>query len=77
MASTGRGVDFITIDGGEGGTGAAPMSFSDFVALPFKLAFSRVYPEFVQRNLHEDIVFIGSGKLGFCLLYTSDAADEN
>jgi glutamate synthase domain-containing protein 2 len=65
MADTGRGVDFITIDGGEGGTGAAPMVFSDFVALPFKLAMSRVYREFVEAGLHEDIVFIGSGKLGF------------
>ena len=65
MASSSRGVDFITIDGGEGGTGAAPLAFSDFVALPFKLAFTRVYREFVQAGIHEDIVFIGSGKLGF------------
>ena len=65
MSSTERGVDFITIDGGEGGTGAAPMAFSDFVALPFKLAFTRVYREFVYTGLHENIVFIGSGKLGF------------
>src|SRR5262249_48641356 len=32
MATTGRGVDFITIDGGEGGTGAAPLVFTDHVA---------------------------------------------
>ncbi|MGI9629060.1 MAG: glutamate synthase-related protein, partial [Longimicrobiales bacterium] len=38
MASGERGVDFIAIDGGEGGTGAAPLVFSDHVALPFKLA---------------------------------------
>ena len=37
MASTGRGPDFVTIDGGEGGTGAAPMVFSDHVALPYRL----------------------------------------
>ena len=29
-----RGVDFVTIDGGEGGTGAAPLVFTDHVALP-------------------------------------------
>ncbi|HEX7049943.1 MAG TPA: FMN-binding glutamate synthase family protein [Longimicrobiales bacterium] len=60
-----RGVDFITIDGGEGGTGAAPLVFTDHVALPFKLGMSRVYRVFAEAGLHEDIVFIGSGKLGF------------
>ncbi len=60
-----RGVDFITLDGGEGGTGAAPFSFSDHVALPFKLGFSRVYRIFAERGVHERIVWIGSGKLGF------------
>ena len=65
MATTERGVDFITIDGGEGGTGAAPLAFSDHVALPFKIALSRVYREFAQRNLQQDVVFIGSGKMGF------------
>ncbi|MDA0353015.1 MAG: FMN-binding glutamate synthase family protein [Chloroflexi bacterium] len=65
MAHEDRGVDFITIDGGEGGTGAAPLAFTDQVALPFKLGFSRVYAEFAKRGIADDIVFIGSGKLGF------------
>ncbi len=43
MARTSRGVDFITIDGGEGGTGAAPLVFADHVALPFQPAIHRVY----------------------------------
>lgn len=64
MERTGRGVDFITIDGGEGGTGAAPLVFSDHVALPFKWAFPRVYRIFAEHGLSDDIVFIGSGKLG-------------
>lgn len=64
MATTGRGVDFVTVDGGEGGTGAAPMAFSDHVSLPFKLAMSRVYRTFAEAGLHESVVFIGSGKLG-------------
>src|SRR5690606_8264075 len=42
MASRERGVDFITIDGGEGGTGAAPLAFSDHVSLPFRIGFARV-----------------------------------
>jgi len=65
MDTTGRGVDFIAIDGGEGGTGAAPLVFADHVALPFKLGFTRVYREFFARGLHSKIVFVGSGKLGF------------
>ena len=64
MAETGKGPDFITIDGGEGGTGAAPPSFANHVSLPFVYAFSRVYKVFEERNLTDRIVFIGSGKLG-------------
>ncbi len=65
MATEDRGVDFITIDGGEGGTGAGPLVFTDQVALPFKIGFSTVYREFAKRNLSDDVVFVGSGKLGF------------
>lgn len=65
MESGDRGVDYIAIDGGEGGTGAAPLVFSDHVALPFKIGFSRVYALMAERALHEKIVFIGSGRLGF------------
>ena len=65
MATTRRGVDFVTIDGGEGGTGAAPLVFTDHVALPFKQGFSRVYREFAEAEIHDDVLFIGSGKLGF------------
>ncbi|HMO14159.1 MAG TPA: FMN-binding glutamate synthase family protein [Pirellulaceae bacterium] len=65
MSRTSRGVDFITIDGGEGGTGAAPLVFSDHVSLPFKIGFSRVHKIFQEYQLDDAVVFIGSGKLGF------------
>jgi glutamate synthase domain-containing protein 2 len=65
MAATGAGPDFVTVDGGEGGTGAAPLTFSDHVALPFKLGFAAVYPLFARAGLAEDVVFIGAGRLGF------------
>ncbi len=65
MDTTDRGVDFVSIDGGEGGTGAAPLVFSDHVALPFKQGFARVYKVFAERGLHEKVVFNGAGKLGF------------
>jgi glutamate synthase domain-containing protein 2 len=64
MAGTGRGPDFVTVDGGEGGTGAAPMAFTDHVSLPFRLGFSRVYRTFAEHGLHDDVVFVGGGKLG-------------
>ena len=65
MVSTERGVDFVTVDGGEGGTGAAPLVFADHVALPFKVAFAEVYRVFKEAAIAEKIVFIGSGRLGF------------
>ncbi|HVD97806.1 MAG TPA: FMN-binding glutamate synthase family protein [Cytophagaceae bacterium] len=65
MVKTGKGPDFITIDGGEGGTGAAPPAFADHVSLPFIYAFSSVYKIFANRGLTDRIVFIASGKLGF------------
>jgi glutamate synthase domain-containing protein 2 len=65
MARTGRGPDFITIDGGEGGTGAAPPAFADHVALPFVFGFAKVYTIFRDKGLNDRLVFIGSGKLGF------------
>ena len=65
MVQTDRGVDFVTIDGGEGGTGAAPLIFTDSVSLPFQLGLQpRVQDLRRERGLHEQVVFIGAGKLG-------------
>lgn len=64
MSRRDRGVDFVTVDGGEGGTGAAPLVFSDAVALPFLVGFSRVYRQFAMAGLTDEVTFIGSGKLG-------------
>lgn len=65
MLSTGKGPDFIAVDGGEGGTGAAPPSFADHVSLPWVYGFSSLYRVFKERKLTERVVFVGSGKLGF------------
>lgn len=65
MVKTGTGPDFITVDGGEGGTGAAPPSFADHVSLPWVYGFSDIYKLFKSKDLTERVVFIGSGKLGF------------
>ncbi len=60
-----RGVDFVNIDGGEGGTGAAPYAFADHVALPYLIGFSRVYRVFAERGMQRTVVWMGAGKLGF------------
>ncbi len=65
MKATNKGPDFITVDGGEGGTGAAPPSFADHVSLPWVYGFSDLYKVFKSRNITERIVFVASGKLGF------------
>ncbi len=64
MSHGDRGVDFVNVDGGEGGTGASPPIFADSVALPFRMGFSRVYGTFVEAALTDDVTFIGAGKLG-------------
>jgi glutamate synthase domain-containing protein 2 len=64
MAATGAGPDYVNVDGGEGGTGAAPLVFGDHVSLPFLRGFPRVYRAFAEAGLHDDVVFIGAGRLG-------------
>lgn len=64
IVERGSGPDFISVDGGEGGTGAAPASFADHVALPFFRGFSIIYKIFQSRKLEDKIVFVASGKLG-------------
>ena len=64
MADHQRGVDFVNVDGGEGGTGAAPMIFADSVAYPFRVGFAHVYRRFARAGLADDVTFVGAGKLG-------------
>lgn len=65
MSERVAGPDFIAIDGGEGGTGAAPLTFADHVSLPFKVGFVRAYRAFQHFDMSQKVVWIGSGKLGF------------
>ncbi|MEW8505608.1 MAG: FMN-binding glutamate synthase family protein [Candidatus Thiodiazotropha sp.] len=55
--------DFITIDGGDGGTGAAPMPLMDSVGLPIKAALPKVVDILQRYGLRERIKVIASGKL--------------
>lgn len=65
MIKRNTGPDFITIDGGEGGTGAAPPAFSESVSLPWVYGFANVYKVFKDKGITDRIVFCASGKLGF------------
>lgn len=55
--------DFITIDGGDGGTGAAPMPLMDNVGLPVREALPAVIDTITQFGLRQRIKIIASGKL--------------
>ncbi len=55
--------DFITLDGGEGGTGAAPMPLMDLVGLPIREALPRVVDLRDEHGLKDRIRIIASGKL--------------
>jgi glutamate synthase domain-containing protein 2 len=55
--------DFITIDGGEGGTGAAPMPLLDNVGIPIQESLTMVADLLIKYGLKERIRLIGSGKL--------------
>jgi len=55
--------DFITVDSGDGGTGAAPMSLIDSVGLPIKESLPLVVDMLNRAGLRERIKVIASGKL--------------
>lgn len=63
--------DFITVDGAEGGTGAAPLEFSDGVGMPFEPALIFVNKTLVFFNIRDKIRVIGSGKIisGYSILH--------
>jgi len=55
--------DFITIDSGDGGTGAAPMSLIDFVGLPIRESLPLAVDTICEAGLRDRIRIIASGKL--------------
>ncbi|HEX4632348.1 MAG TPA: FMN-binding glutamate synthase family protein [Gemmatimonadales bacterium] len=63
MLETGIEPDFITVDGGEGGTGAAPVEFSDSVGTPLNEGLSFVHNALVGAGLRDRVRVIASGKV--------------
>jgi glutamate synthase domain-containing protein 2 len=63
MLKTGILPDFITVDGSEGGTGAAPLEFSDHMGEPLFPALRFVRNALVGINVRDKIRIICSGKV--------------
>lgn len=63
MVKTGIKPDFISVDGGEGGTGAAPVEFSNSVGMPMRDGLAFAYDALVGFDLKKDICLLASGKI--------------
>ncbi len=63
MISTGIKPDFITVDGGEGGTGAAPVEFSNSLGMPLRDGLAFAYDTLTSYDLKKDIKIIAAGKI--------------
>jgi glutamate synthase domain-containing protein 2 len=63
MVETGIYPDFITVDGGEGGTGAAPLEFSDSVGMPFREGLAFAYDALEGFGVKQHISLFASGKI--------------
>jgi glutamate synthase domain-containing protein 2 len=63
ILQTGIYPDFITVDGGEGGTGAAPVEFSNYVGMPFREALAFVHNTLLGFGLRKDIKILTSGHI--------------
>ncbi|RMH24132.1 MAG: FMN-binding glutamate synthase family protein [Planctomycetota bacterium] len=63
MLETGVTPDFITVDGGEGGTGAAPLEFSNSLGMPARDAWAFVHNALVGCGLRQRVRVLASGKI--------------
>ncbi len=63
MLNTGITPDFITVDGGEGGTGAAPVEFTNIMGMPLLDGLPIVHDTLRGYGLRNDMKIIASGKI--------------
>lgn len=63
MLESGIRADFVAVDGGEGGTGAAPLEFSNSIGMPARDAWIFVHNALVGTGLREEVRVIASGKI--------------
>ena len=63
MLETGELPDFITIDGSEGGTGAAPIEFTNSLGMPLRDGLAFVHNALVGIGVRDQVRLIGAGKI--------------
>jgi glutamate synthase domain-containing protein 2 len=63
MLETGITPDFIVVDGAEGGTGAAPLEFTDHVGAPLQEGLRLVHNTLVGLNLRDKVKLGCAGKV--------------
>ncbi len=63
MLDTGITPDFITVDGGEGGTGAAPLEFANSLGMPARDGWMLVHNALTGLGLRDRVTVIASGKI--------------
>ncbi len=70
MARSGTLPDFITVDGGEGGTGAAPLEYTNSVGMPLREALAFIDDCLTGFDLRHQVRIIAAGKIltGFHLV---------
>ena len=63
MRDTGITPDFITVDGGEGGTGAAPLEFANSLGMPARDGWMLVHNALTGLGLRDRVVVMAAGKI--------------
>ena len=64
MASEpGRGPDFITVDGGDGGSGAAPLVLAAHAGLPMRKALAVTDATLREHGVRDDVTLFASGRI--------------
>lgn len=63
MAETGIVPDFITVDGSEGGTGAAPPELSDSVGMPLREGLTCVHHALIETGVRDRVRLVAAGKV--------------
>jgi glutamate synthase domain-containing protein 2 len=63
MVESGTTLDFVVVDGSEGGTGAAPLEFADHVGMPMQEGLVLVHNSLVGAGLRDKVRIVAAGKI--------------
>ncbi|MCL4113850.1 UNVERIFIED_CONTAM: hypothetical protein GTU68_043600 [Idotea baltica] len=63
IVQTGIYPDFVAVDGGEGGTGAAPQEFTNSVGMPYREGLAFVHDALMGFDIREQMRIVASGKI--------------